>query len=241
MTENPIDLSVVILCYRSGETIVPFVQQVKEVLEKQQLEHYELVLVGNYIKDTGDSTPDVVNRLAEEDSRITSLTLEKEGMMGWDVMTGINQAAGKTVALIDGDGQMPPQDIVRLYRVLESGEFDFVKTYRADRLDGIFRKIISGVYNAIFRILFPGTPFRDINSKPKLWTRSALKKMNLQCRGWFSDGEIMLEVHRLGLSFAEIPTTFHPNEWRASFVNFRTIGEIFLSMIWYRFVFWFKK
>ena len=48
----------------------------------------------------------------------------------------IAAAKGDSVALIDGDGQMPPRDIIRLYKVLQSGEFDLVKTYRTKRLDG---------------------------------------------------------------------------------------------------------
>tara|TARA_B100001964_G_C14022009_1_gene504320 strand:+ start:24 stop:125 length:102 start_codon:yes stop_codon:yes gene_type:complete len=32
-------------------------------------------------------------------------------MMGWDAISGIKAASGDVVALIDGDGQMPPNDI----------------------------------------------------------------------------------------------------------------------------------
>ena len=235
------DLSVVILCYRSEEAAIPFVEMVIAELKQECITDFELVLVANYHKDVADTTPEVVRNLAQSNSKIVPVIHEKKGMMGWDVIQGLNAAKGDAIALIDGDGQMPPNDIVRLYKVLSSGEFDFVKTYRTKRYDGIQRLVISHTYNAIFRFLFPGFPYRDINSKPKLWNRTSLLQLDLQCTGWFSDGEMMLEARRLGFSFAEIPTVFQENEWRGSFVNIKTILEIFFSMIRYRLIYWFKR
>jgi len=233
-------LSVVILCYRGEESIIPFIEQLERELQGDGLRDYELVLVGNYFKGCNDSTPEIVKELARKNTRIVPVTLEKRGMMGWDVITGFKHASGEAVTLIDGDGQMPPKDIVRLYHVLESGEFDFVKTYRVERYDSLYRKVISNAYNYIFKILFPRNSYRDINSKPKLWKRSALEKMNLKCNGWFSDGEMILEANFHKFIFAEIPTVFQKNEWRASFVKIRTIFEILFMMLYYRIKYWLK-
>ena len=81
----------------------------------------------------------------------------------------------------------------------------------------------------------------NINSKPKIFTKQALNEMKLECNGWFLDGEIMLEVKRLNLSFAEIPTVFHEIEWRASFVNWKAVLEMFYSLLKYRLKYWFYK
>ena len=153
---------------------------------------------------------------------------------------GIIAANGDSIVLIDGDGQMPPKDIIRLYNVIKSGEFDFIKTYRIIRHDGMFRKIISSSFNVIFKILFPGIPYRDINSKPKLWTREALKKMELNCDGWFIDGEMILEANFHQFTFAEIPTEFYENEWRGSFIKIQSIFEMISMMIWYRIKYWMR-
>jgi glycosyltransferase involved in cell wall biosynthesis len=235
------ELSIVVLCYRSEERIIPYLEQMERELLAAGVHHYELVLVGNYFPGGTDRTPDIIKTLAERRAQVVPVVLEKKGMMGWDVITGLKHAHGEAIALIDGDGQMPSKDIVRLYQVLKSGEFDFVKTYRVKRLDGAHRRIVSRWYNALFRLLFPGTPFRDINSKPKLFTQAALSRLRLECEGWFSDGEIMLEVRRLNLSFAEIPTVFYPHEWRASFVNISAVFEMIGSMMFYRLKYWLGK
>ncbi len=232
------ELSVVVLCYKGGETIVPFLEQMERELREGSMENYELVLVGNYFPGIGDPTPAVITRLAERNTKITPVLLEKKGMMGWDARTGLRAATGQAIALIDGDGQMPSRDIVRLYRVLKSGEFDLVKTFRKTRMDGAYRKFISGWYNRLFHLLFPGASFRDVNAKPKLITRVAYDKMHLSCDGWFFDGEIMLESMRLDLNVAEVPTVFLKNEWRGSFVRVWTVLEFIRDLARYRIKYW---
>ncbi len=233
------ELSVVVLCYKSGERIIPYIEQMEREFADEGMIDYELVLVGNHRAGSADTTPQVIRALSQKNSRIVPVTLEKQGMLGWDVMSGFRAARGNILALIDGDGQMPSQDIVRLYRVLKSGEFDLVKTFRKTRRDGVYRKLISSSFNALFYLLFPRATFRDINAKPKLITRSAFAKMHLTCDGWFIDGEIMLEAMRLDLNIAEVPTVFHENEWRGSFVKFWTIFEFIGYMLRYRIRYWF--
>jgi len=60
MLEPSPDLSIVILCYRNGESTIPFVQSVIGELRKGKITNYELVLVANYLEGMADSTPEVV-------------------------------------------------------------------------------------------------------------------------------------------------------------------------------------
>jgi len=232
------ELSVVVLCYKSGKTIIPFIEQMEREIRAEGMDHYELVLVGNYFPGLPDETPGVIRDLAQKNSKVVPVTFAKEGMMGWDARMGLQAATGRAIALIDGDGQMPSKDIVRLYRVLKSGEFDLVKTFRKVRMDGAYRRFISNWYNLIFHMLFPRASFRDVNAKPKLMTNEAYRKMNLSCDGWFFDGEIMLESMRLDLNVAEVPTVFLKNEWRGSFVRIWTIFEFISDLVRYRIKYW---
>ena len=212
-----------------------YVSKLEALLKRNSVGDYEIILVANFDSDRRDDiTPEVAKDLSSANPRIKAMTRPKEGMMGWDARVGLMAARGKTIALIDGDGQMPPEDIIRVHNVMVSGEFDFAKTYRLTREDGFLRKISSRGFNFIFRLMFPGCRFRDINSKPKFFSRDALERMNLTCDGWFFDGEVIIEVMRLNLSFAEIPTTFRANEWRGSFVKVSTVLEMLISMIRFR-------
>lgn len=204
------DLSVVILCYRSGKEVQPFVDCVKDILNRRKI-NFELVLVGNYLpEDYNDETPATIKKLQAQDSRrIKIVAKPKEGMMGWDMRSGLEVTTGPVIAVIDGDGQMPPEDLVKTYDVLAKGGYDLVKTYRQKRYDSLWRRTISPIYNVLFTVLFPGTGWRDINSKPKIFTRKAYDLFNLHSDDWFIDAEIMIQARRLKMKVAEVTTVFH--------------------------------
>ncbi len=230
--ETP-NLSVVVLAYRSAGTIASFVESLISCLEVAEPD-WELVLVGNFFPDTGDKTPWVVADLAKKNPKIVAVTEVKEGMMGWDMQSGLKAASGKVIAVIDGDGQMPAKDVIRVYKKLKENNLDFAKTYRAQRDDGAYRKIISTVYNALFQALFPGLNSRDINSKPKVMTRSAYSKMDLRSDGWFIDAEIMIQARRMRFKMDEVETVFHSIDSRPSFVKPLSILEFLANLVWYR-------
>lgn len=233
------ELSVVVLCYRAEETIIPYVEKMEKELKDEGID-YELVLVANYFSKVKDKTPEVVSRMAKNNPRITSVIKEKEGMMGWDLHSGLEVTKGKAIAFIDGDGQMPSTDIIRLYRVFKSWEFDICKTYRIKRFDAMWRQTMSVSFNFIFNVVFPGVYIHDINSKPKIISRKAYSKMKLSCTDWFADAEIIIEARQLKLVIGEIPTVFYEHRWGKTFVKLSTVFEFIRNIIVYRFKYWFN-
>jgi glycosyltransferase involved in cell wall biosynthesis len=235
LNENATDprMSVVILAYRSGEGIHAFVESIVQSLDKNE-PSWEIILVGNYFVDDGDSTPCIVSKIAQSHPRIRSVTRIKEGMMGWDMKSGLEVAKGRTIAVIDGDGQMPFEDVIHVYKKLKDEGLDLVKTFRIQRDDGLYRKTISVVYNIFFNVLFPGLNCRDVNSKPKIMTREVYNRMHLNSNGWFIDAEIMIQAREMNLKVGEIPTIFLQINYRPSFVKLRSIWEFSVNLIWYR-------
>ena len=226
-------ISVVILAYRSGKGIYAFVESIVRSLEENE-PNWEIVLVGNHFVDDGDPTPCIVSEIARSHPRIRAVTRIKEGMMGWDMKSGLEAATGRTIAVIDGDGQMPFEDVIHVYRKLKGEGLDMVKTFRTQRGDGFYRKTISVAYNIIFNILFPGLNCRDINSKPKIMTREVYNRMDLNSNGWFIDAEIMIQAGKMKLKIGETPTIFHQINYRPSFVKFRSVWEFSVNLLWYR-------
>jgi len=223
----------VILCYKSGKAAEGFVQKTIEAIDRKT-PRWELILVGNYLKGTDDITPQVVAQIAARDKRIKAIALEKEGMMGWDLRSGLDAATGKIIGFIDGDGQMPTDDIIKVYTMLKDENLDFVKTYRYRRDDGIVMKLYSDIDNIIFRLLFPGYRVKDINSKPKTFTKEAFQKLNLTADDWFIDAEMIIQARRHKLQIGEIPTVFLKSESRKSFVKFSHIFEFLGNFLTYR-------
>jgi glycosyltransferase involved in cell wall biosynthesis len=226
------DLSVIVLCYKTGFFAYKFTENIISMLEKENID-YELILVGNYYPDSNDITPNIVKDLAAKYKKVIAITKPKEGKMGWDMRSGFNAAKGRHTLVIDGDGQMPYEDILRVYRVIKSGNFDLCKTYRIKRYDSLYRRCISVAYNIVFSVVFM-THARDTNSKPKIITREAYNKLKLVSDDWFIDAEIMIQAKRLKFKIGEIPTVFEQSAGRSSFVKFTAIFEFIKNIILFR-------
>jgi len=226
---------VVVLCYHTEDLADEYAKKLSNELDGAEID-YELILVANYLPNIPDRTPAIVRALAEGNDRIRVIAKEKQGMMGWDLRCGMAAATGKHIATIDGDGQMPSSDVVRVYSRLKSGGYDIVKTYRSKRDDGFSRWLTSKLFNAVFRMLFWKAAFHDINSKPKILTRAAYAKMDLTSNDWFADAEMMIEALNADMTVAEIPTVFFKNLRRLSFVHFTAIWEFLRNLAYYRFV-----
>ena len=126
--------SLVVLCYRSGQSIIPFVERLQRTLSRCNFS-WELVLVGNYIEGSDDETPQVVKKLAEQSQNIRTVIRPKQGMMGWDMRMGLDTARGTYIGVIDGDGQFPPESIIACLLKCELEDLDLTKTYRVIRDD----------------------------------------------------------------------------------------------------------
>jgi len=227
------EISVVVLAYRSAATITNFVDSLIDSLEKENL-LWEIVLVGNYFGGVEDQTPEVIRSIAARDSRIKAVVKIKKGMMGWDMKSGLQATTGKSLAVIDGDGQMPSSDVIRVYQLMKTNELDLAKTYRAKRNDSSYRRLISVGYNILFKLLFPGINAWDINSKPKIMTREFYEKVHLESNGWFIDAEIMIFARRLHARIGEVQTVFFSMDSRPSFVKPYSILEFLVNLFWYR-------
>lgn len=231
--QKEIELSIIVLCYRSEESIIPFAAKVKQTAQNLT-DRFQIVLVGNYIEGSQDRTKEIVQQIAGQDSCFKAICKPKEGMMGWDMKAGLNVADGKYLCVIDGDGQFPIESIERCYKEIITGKYDLVKTYRSKRNDGFYRTFISRIYNLVFSAAFYGLNCKDINSKPKIITQKALKRIDLKSTDWFIDAEIMINIRRLKMKIFEFPIEFYKNSDRASFVKFQAIIEFIRNIIIYR-------
>ena len=224
-----------VLCYGAGENMVPFVTELHRIMTLFRFE-WEIVLVANYDPGAADPTPSVANRLARELDGVRSIAFPKEGAMGWDMKCGLDACAGRYIGVIDGDGQFPVETIFSCFAKIKNEDLDFVKTYRAVRDDGSWRRLVSTVYNRLFVMLFPKyRGYHDVNSKPKIFKREAYERMTLRSTDWFLDAEIVLQALELGLRIDEIPIKFYRLAGRQPFVRIGAILRFTKHLLAYRF------
>lgn len=230
------DISVVVLCYKEGLAAKNFIEELKKSLEERRIS-YELIPVANNYpgEEIGDPTPGVLKDLTRKYPCIRPVCVTKKGGFGWDVRSGLSLASGRTIAFIDGDGQMPAADVLRVYDALLESNCDMAQTFRVKRSDNLQRIFISRIYNVLAKILFPKISIFDMNSKPKIFTRQALNKLNLKSDDWFIDAEIVIQAANLGFTIAQVPTIFHKSRGRPSYVKLPAIFEFLKNLIRYRF------
>ena len=116
-------LSVVVLCYRAGESTIGFTNKLEEHLNGFE-PNFQLVLVGNYLVGSDDKTGDIILELAKKDKKIKPIIKPKEGMMGWDMRMGMEAADGDYVCVIDGDGQFPIESIQKAYELIKEKDVE---------------------------------------------------------------------------------------------------------------------
>jgi len=152
-----------------------------------------------------DGTGEVVESLA--DSRVELIRHERNRGVGGAMVTGYRRAleAGADVVVkIDGDGQMDPEEILRLVGPIRRGEADYSKGFRFHdsgnvrdmprvRLAGnlglsFLTKAASGYWD----VFDPTSGFTAIH-------RLALSRINLDSleRGYFFETDMLIRLYRL--------------------------------------------
>ncbi|HRP69955.1 MAG TPA: glycosyltransferase [Turneriella sp.] len=233
------NLSIVLLCYKTEEHFVPYATQIIKAFNVVY-SPFEMILVANYdAHDSTDKTPAMARCFASENKKCRVVARAKEGGMGWDLRSGLEIAQGEKIMFLDGDGQTPVEDMVRLWNFSEETVADIWGIYRTPRRDGAIRKAMTLIFNTSIRILFPRLRVRDINAKPKILTRRAYEIIQPKNSDWFIDAEVLLAAVNHHFTIRQIPGAFEANTWRKSFVNLCVVFEFITNMIKARFHYWF--
>lgn len=224
-------LSLVIPFYNEEESAKRVVGDLSSALDGAALD-YELILVNN---GSVDATPQILNALAKEKPhRLKVVNVPVNQGYGWGIINGLKTASGEFIGHMCGDGQIKPQDVIRVVDMLQSGDYDLVKVKRTVRRDRIIRRVLSKSYNLLFMVVFNvGT--LDVDVSPKILKKESLARISPESKDWFIDPEIMIKAKYLGLRMAEVPVEFLDRERGKSHVALATIGEFARNMLDYKF------
>ena len=140
------------------------------VMEEQR-RPWECVWVDDGSTDGG---PELLARIARNDPRHRLIRLPGPAGKSAAMWSGFKAARGTVIANLDGDGQNDPADLPRLVRMVESGSGDYVKGYRAHRMDGPMRRIASRIGNAV-RTLITGRTVRDVGCSTCAFHRKCIE------------------------------------------------------------------
>lgn len=165
------ELSVIVTVLNERDNISPLLDEIRSALAGID---YEVVFVDD---GSDDGTQKKIREHSDE--RVSLVELRKNYGQSTAMTAGIDHAAGKYIALIDGDLQNDPSDIPFMLTKLKDEDWDVVAGNRANRQDGVFlRKIPSKIANAIIRRM-TGVYIKDYGCTLKLFKREIAEDLGI--------------------------------------------------------------
>ncbi|HSS60978.1 MAG TPA: glycosyltransferase [Candidatus Limnocylindrales bacterium] len=206
MSEQTPKLSIVIPVYNEGENVVA---TLRGVVDKSHVRPLEVLVVHDFDEDT---TVPVVQRLQAElpELRLHRNTLGRGALNA--MKSGLRAARAPFVLITMGDGSDDAADIDPMYRLAEGGA-DVVagsRYMRGGRQEGgpLLKRTMSRAAGLSLHWV-GGLPIHDATSNFRLYSKRLLNQVTIESRGGFELGlELTVKAYRLGMTVAEVPTTW---------------------------------
>ena len=190
-------ISLMFPLYKDKSTVELMITKSSAVLKKLK-NKYEIIIVD-------DGCPQNSGKLAKKIAKKYSnikIFFHKENLgYGAALKTGLKKCNNDWIFMIDGDAEYDVDDLFRLLRV--SKNYDLVITYRYKKKYPTYRIFVSGVYNAILRLIF-NIKFRDISTGSRLVSRKLIKQIKLESNSPFVGAELAIKTGLIGCKVGEI-------------------------------------
>ncbi len=141
-------ISVVIPVYKAEACLQMLYQRLKTSLESISSD-FECILVEDC---SGDRSWEIIQSLANEDSRIKGIRFSRNFGQHYGITAGIDHAQGEWIVVMDCDLQDAPEEIPKLYAKAQEG-YDIVLARRGKRKDPALKRLMSWGFYKIFAYL----------------------------------------------------------------------------------------
>ena len=215
------DLSLVIPVYNGSRTIGPLVERITTVFG---FTPFEIVLVNDGSEDDSEM---VCAKLAEKfPQNVTFVHLSRNFGEHSAVLAGLSHARGRYIAVLDDDGQNPPEEVMLMLAELKRKDHDVVYGHYIDKQHSWFRNAGSRFNDRMATMML---------HKPKDLYLSSFKVMNrflvneiVKYRGPFPyiDGLIYRTTRKVG----QIAVEHRANISGPSRYTFRKLVRLWLNM-----------
>lgn len=191
--------------------IVPVYNEVAHVEELLQAVLASPVKKEIIIVDDGstDGTRDKLQALAPS-SDVTIVFHAVNCGKGASIRTALSYARSEYVLIQDSDLEYDPQDYPALLRPLEEGKANVVYGVRPDRPERGLRFFLGAKFLTHLANFLYGAGIHDEATCYKVFRRSLLEKMRLECRRFEFCPEVTAKICRAGEKIEEVPISYNP-------------------------------
>ncbi|MBB6634604.1 glycosyltransferase family 2 protein [Cohnella thailandensis] len=166
------ELSVVVPLYNERDDLMRLYFAITGALDPF-IGEYEIILVND---GSTDGSETLLDRIAENDPRVRVIPFQRNYGQTAAISAGLKMAEGCFIALMDGDLQTYPEDILKLLPYMQ--EFDFANGTRVERKDTLLKKISSRIGNGV-RNRVTGDRVQDTGCPMKVFKSDVAQSFNL--------------------------------------------------------------
>ena len=220
---------VVLPAYNEATRIQPVIESIAE-------KGYNMVIVND---GSSDNTLEVIMESKKKyPDNIHAFSLLINRGVGVATQTGFDAVLKfnpKYIVSMDSDGQHSADDLDNVIRPLVSGEAQAVIGVRPLKDMPLSRNIANAIMNLLTRIFYK-VDVSDSQTGFRAITLDALKKIDINARGYLISSEFIREVNDNNIPFVEVPIqTIYTPETQAKGTNFKEAFKILFQMIKHQF------
>ena len=153
-------------------------------------------------------TPADNNNADNNNNDVTVIFHRKNCGKGAAIRTGLQYACGEYILIQDSDLEYDPQDYPALLRPLEEHQANVVYGVRPDHPERGLRFFLGAKLLTHLTNLLYGAGIHDEATCYKVFRRSLISQIDLQCRRFEFCPEVTAKVCRMGEKIAEVPITY---------------------------------
>ena len=222
--------------YNEAENIEPIVAAIGEQLQLAAPDSWRILVVDD---GSPDGTGQIVDRLAEADSRIEVLHRTVKEGLGRAYVAGFKRAlegGADLVVQMDADFSHDPSDVPRLIAAAADADLVIGSRYTAGGQVtdwGLTRRLLSRGGSKYSRLVL-GIPVRDLTGGFKCLRRSTLEALDLEhvrAQGYVFQIEVTYRAILAGLKVVEIPITFRDRRAGESKMSWTITGEAMWTVL----------
>lgn len=200
-------VSVGFCVWNEDENILGVIKDAFENLDKDfGRDNYEILVVDNC---STDNTADLVKQAFKNKSNCKLIQHTENLLYSGSNNSIMNNAKGRYIFTLDGDGQHTTADIKKSIDFMERGNLDVLFGWKKFRKDGVARKIISTGFRVVSFFAIKNT-LHDINCGFRGFRAKTTQDLKLNIKVNSAGPEYFCIARSKGLKYGELPIQHFP-------------------------------